>query len=478
VKKLLNKKTIIFVTILSIIIIAISFILLNEKKEKTKVVYKHVENEVKKLYPNSYFKNKFPLQYNTYMQTELEAKTKFNGSVKETKFSVNKEPYLPILFNGYGFALDYNEDRGHVYAIEDVTKTLRVNDKSIGACLTCKSTAVPNLIEAMGDRYYNSSFKEDILPKAESLKHESIGCSDCHDPETMDLKVTRPHFVQAMGNKGIDVTKAPPAEMKNYVCGQCHVEYYFRSVQKRVTLPLRIGYTAAAGFGYYYAFSFMNEGDFKNTVSGTPILKAQHPDFETYMTGKHRERGANCVDCHMAKHTSPEGKEFRSHTMTSPLRDLDGTCLTCHKESTKEQVTKAIYDIQERHMKKLHAAQEISVRTHYYINKMITVGADSGEIAAVQSQVHYAQWYWDFVAAENSTGFHDPEGALANLEKSILSSKKALEIATTALQAKNVDINELELKIKERMKAVVDEPDSTKKKDHATNDYFPPMVEQ
>jgi nitrite reductase (cytochrome c-552) len=478
VKKIFNNYVILGLAVLSIISIAFIYVAYKEEKKPIPVTYKPVEKEVKKLYPNEYFKNKFPLQYNSYMQTEFEVKTKHNGSVKETKFSKDKEPYLPILFNGYGFALDYNEDRGHVYAIEDVKGTMRVNDQTIGACLTCKSTAAPNLLESMGMSYYSANFKEDILPKAEELKHESIGCSDCHNPETMELQVTRSHFIEAMGNKGIDVKSATPVEMKNYVCGQCHVEYYFRSVAKKVTLPLRIGYTAAAGFGYYYAFSFMSEGDFINPISGTPILKAQHPDFETYMTGKHRERGANCVDCHMPKHTSVEGKIIRSHTMASPLRNLEGTCLTCHEDKSKAQVTNEILNVQERHLKKLHEAEEISVRTHYYINKMITSKADPTAISAAQSQVHYAQWYWDFVAAENSTGFHDPEGAIANLEKSILSSQKALDIATSALIAVNVDINELETQIKDRMNAVLNEPDSTKKKDHAFSDYFPSVVEK
>ena len=120
---------------------------------------------------NEAFKDLFPLQYDSYQKNEEMEDTKYSGSVKRSKFDADKEPYLPVLFNGYGFATEYNEDRGHIYANEDIRAVARITDKSIGSCLTCKSTAVPHMIEEMGDDYWGGNFNKDIWPKAEAMGH-------------------------------------------------------------------------------------------------------------------------------------------------------------------------------------------------------------------------------------------------------------------------------------------------------------------
>lgn len=62
----------------------------------------------------------------------------------------------------------------------------------------------------------------------------------------MQLRITRPAFIEGIraykasqGVKDYDVNRdATRQEMRAYVCAQCHVTYYFRGPEKRLTFPL------------------------------------------------------------------------------------------------------------------------------------------------------------------------------------------------------------------------------------------------
>ncbi|WP_070120484.1 ammonia-forming cytochrome c nitrite reductase subunit c552 [Bacillus marinisedimentorum] len=429
---------------------------------------------------NEAFKDLFPLQYDSYQKNLEEEDTKYSGSVGRSKFDHDKEPYLPILFNGYLFATEYNEDRGHIYALEDVTTIARITDKSIGSCMTCKSTAVPHMIEEMGDDYWSANFNSEILPKAEEMGHSPIGCSDCHDPQTMDLRVTRPSFIKAMETKGVDVSKATKNEMRSYVCGQCHVEYYFEPEKQEVTYPWSEGFKPENMYEYYETVakdSGFNQ-DWIHNISGTPMLKAQHPDFETFMEGPHGEAGVSCSDCHMPYERVDGKKKMSSHWWTSPLKTMDTSCATCHSNRDLDDLEQRVIDIQDAHMEALHKAEDISISAHYYINRMITAGVSEDKIKEAQEHVRKGQWFWDIVAAESSAGFHNPQGSMDALRMSGEESNEAIRIATEELVKRGVDLDELKEKIEEAKKAVYEEKDNFVKKDHALNEFFPPQKPQ
>ncbi|WP_053367445.1 ammonia-forming cytochrome c nitrite reductase subunit c552 [Bacillus sp. FJAT-27245] len=424
---------------------------------------------------NEAFKDMFPLQYNSYMKNEKMSDTKYSGSVKRSKYDPDKEPYLPILFNGYGFATEYNEDRGHVYALEDVKNVARITDKSVGSCYTCKSTAVPKMIEEMGEKYWSANFKTEIFPKGEKMGHSPIGCSDCHDPQTMDLRVTRPSFVKAMERKGIDVSKATKNDMRSYVCGQCHVEYYFDATNSEVTFPWDKGYKPEDMYEYYSTIAKEKgfEKDWIHNVSGTPMLKAQHPDFETFMEGTHGKAGVACADCHMPYERVDGKRKISSHWWTSPLKTMKSSCGTCHGDRDLDKLEARVMEIQDTHMRQLHTAEEVSINAHYYVNKMITTGVKSDKVKAAQEHVRKAQWFWDIVAAESSAGFHNPQGAMDSLAVSIEESNQAIQIATEELVKKGVNIDKLKEEIEKAKNAVTGEKDNFQKKTHAINGEFP-----
>src|SRR5215207_1439407 len=95
--------------------------------------------------------------------------------------------------------------------------------------------------------------------RAKSHASHPIACIDCHDSETMQLRVTRPGFMEGIqalkegqGIKNYDVNKmATRQEMRTYVCAQCHVEYYFKGEQKRLVYPWSKGLKVEQILAYY-----------------------------------------------------------------------------------------------------------------------------------------------------------------------------------------------------------------------------------
>ncbi len=431
---------------------------------------------------NEKFKDKFPEQYAGYQATKDDTKdTKYAGSQPRSKFSADKEPLLPILFNGMPFALDYNEDRGHAYALEDVYKTLRITEKSPGGCLSCKTTAVPALVEKNGDNYWKGGSWGAMKAEAEAMgatdgnKHSAIGCSTCHNPETMELRVTVPMFKNGLEDKTgkeVDFSKSTKDEMRSYVCGQCHSEYYFAKSNNEATFPWKNGFTGTDMMELYNT-SVKDSGfvqDFESNLSKTPMLKAQHPDFETWSEGPHAGK-ASCADCHMQ--TLEDGTS--NHQLQSPLKTVEASCSPCHDDAAERKGK--VEKIQDTYKAALDKAQEESVNAHYYVNKMIQVTADPAKIQDAQLNIRNGQWLWDYCAAENSTGFHNPTGSLDNLSKSYEFSSKAVQIATEELVKNGVNLDELKAEITKAEAAVKAETDTTKKKNHAVgaDSYFKPL---
>ncbi len=153
--------------------------------------------------------------------------------------------------------------------------------------------------------------------------HLASSCADCHEPNTMELRITRPAFISAMTERGVDLSKATRQEMRTYVCAQCHVEYYFEGENKLLTFPWDNGLQIDNIIDYYNEYGFK---DWTHKEAGSPMLKAQHPEFETYTTSLHYRSGVACADCHMPyvrdgrTKVSTTGCAARWTTSTRPAR--------------------------------------------------------------------------------------------------------------------------------------------------------------
>ncbi len=184
---------------------------------------------------NAVWGRNYPREYETYALTADDTtRTKYGGSFPRDY--LDDDPMQVILFAGYGFSKDYLQARGHYHAVEDVKKTLRIKpDFMAGTCMTCKSTDVPRLMNEMGVAEFYAANFYDHKPNV----NHPIGCQDCHDPKTMNLRITRPALREGFAAMGRDIDQATHQEMRSLVCAQCHSEYYFAMEPKKLPdLPL------------------------------------------------------------------------------------------------------------------------------------------------------------------------------------------------------------------------------------------------
>ena len=347
------------------------------------------------------------------------AETKYGGATQRDYLAAT--PANVILFAGYGFGKDYRQARGHVHAVEDVTKTLRVDAKTPATCWTCKSPDVPRLMHEMGKdgvrRFYAGKFVD--------LKGEvthPIGCFDCHEPSTMRLRVTRPALQEAFQRQGKDVDKVSHQEMRSLVCAQCHVEYYFKGKDHYLTFPWDEGTTPEKMDEYFADAKHTDSADaefadFTNAISKTRMVKIRHPDYEVYRTGVHAYRNVACADCHMP-YRSEGGAKFTDHHLQSPLLNISNCCAVCHRWSEAEIRQPGRGDPGQG-PRRPAAGGNVPAQAHFDVAAAMQAGADDQELAGVRRLVRSAQLRWDYVAANNGMGFHSPQECMRILAAAV-----------------------------------------------------------
>jgi len=309
----------------------------------------------------------FPLQYDGYLRTVDQVRTRYGGSeaIPRTPTQVDprsivaqsrleEDPRLKTLWAGYAFSVDFREERGHAFMLEDQTLTERQNVvQQPGTCMHCHASVyVPYKKLGGGDLIKGFAVMNQMkYQEARTKVTHPVACIDCHDPATMQLRVTRPGFLEgivkvkaAQGVKDYDVNRdATHQEMRAFVCGQCHVEYYFKGPEKRLTYPWDKGLKADEILAYYEENGFK---DWTHAESGAPVLKAQHPEFEMWNQGVHARSGVTCADCHMP-YQRVGAMKISDHHIRSPLLNINRACQTCHRWS-EDELRARVETIQDR----------------------------------------------------------------------------------------------------------------------------------
>ncbi|PZX52022.1 ammonia-forming cytochrome c nitrite reductase [Algoriphagus chordae] len=353
----------------------------------------------------------FPRQYQSYMKTK---DTTFVSLINSggTKDMLAADPDLVILWAGYAFSKEYNAPRGHAYAVNDVTKILRTgapmkpgDGPMPSTCWTCKSPDVPRLMSEIGvTEFYSSKFSDfgsEII--------NPIGCADCHNPETMKLTITRPALIEAFEAMGKDINESSHQEMRSLVCAQCHVEYYFDKKKpdaegaNYLTFPWKDGMDVDNVEAYYDEIEF---ADWVNPLSKTPMLKAQHPDYEIYAQGVHAKRGVSCADCHMPYQTEG-GQKFTNHHIGSPLSNVENSCFVCHREKVDDLISD-VYERQRKVKEGTSTLQRQVAMSHIEAQKAWELGATEAQMKDIQMGIRHAQWRWDYSVASHGAAFHAP----------------------------------------------------------------------
>jgi len=394
----------------------------DRKQEAQEVSFRLVNLTEDTVDPAEWGKN-FPRQYDGYRRTVDTVRTRFGGS--EAFQKLDTEPALRRIFAGYAFSLDYREERGHAYMLSDQDETRRVLEREQpGACLHCHSSIIP-AYRKIGNGDIQKGF-EDVcaMPYAEARKlvDHPIACVDCHDPKTMGLRVTRPGFLNgikaAMRARGIanydPNTMATRQEMRSYVCGQCHVEYYFKGDRKTLTYPWHRGLKVEQIEAYYDSVGF---ADWTHTETGAKVLKAQHPEFEMWNQGIHARSGVACADCHMP-YMRDGAIKISDHHVRSPLLNVARACQTCHPQPEAE-MTERVNQIQERTRQLMDRTEMALLALYDEVAGARTRGASASVLAPALALQRKAQFRFDFVAAENSMGFHAPQESARILGEAI-----------------------------------------------------------
>jgi nitrite reductase (cytochrome c-552) len=385
----------------------------------------------------------FPQQYDGYLRTVDQVRTKYGGSEAMprtptqadprsvvARSKLEADPRLKTMWAGYAFAVDYRERRGHAFMLEDQTFTERQHVvKQPGTCMHCHASIyLPYKKLGQGDLVKGFEAMNS-MPYAEARKlvTHPVACIDCHSPDTMQLRITRPGFLEgiralkaAQGIKDYDVnTMATRQEMRSFVCGQCHVEYYFKGPEKRLVYPWSKGVKVDDIMAYYDAIEFK---DWTHAETGAPVLKAQHPEFEIWSQGIHARSGVACADCHMPYHRVGALK-ISDHHVRSPLLNINHACQTCHRWPEAE-LKDRVETIQDRTFQLRNLAMDALLDLINDLKSARTKGRTDADLAAARGFQRRAQFYLDFVESENSLGFHAPQETARILGESINFSRK------------------------------------------------------
>jgi nitrite reductase (cytochrome c-552) len=420
--------------------VAVTALLVNiftRQQEARNPFYRVVELTDDTVDPEQWGRN-FPLQYDGYKRTVDQVRTRYGGSEAMPRTPTEKDPRsivaqsrleedprLKTMWAGYAFAKDFREERGHAYMLDDQTFTERQDfTQQPGTCMNCHASVyVPFRKLGGGDLIKGfESMNQMKYQEARKLVTHPVACIDCHNPTTMELRVTRPGFLEgiqkvkaAQGVANFDVNRdATRQEMRAYVCGQCHVEYYFKGPEKRLTYPWDKGLRADEILAYYEENGFR---DWVHAESGAPTLKAQHPEFEMWNQGIHARSGVACADCHMPYQRTGAMK-VSDHHVRSPLLNVNRACQTCHRWS-EEELRARVHTIQDRTFQVRNIAMDGLVALITDIKAAKGRGASDGDLQAARRHQRRAQFLLDFIEAENSMGFHADQEAVRILALSL-----------------------------------------------------------
>jgi nitrite reductase (cytochrome c-552) len=433
---------------------------INERKQEARQHYlKIVELNEDVIDPAEWGKN-FPRQYDGYKRTAENTSRRHGGSEAISK--LDEDPRLKRIFAGYPFSVDYRERRGHAYMLEDQDNTERVKQfKQPGACLHCHASIIPAYRKAgSGDLMKGFELVCAMpLKEARQLVSHPVSCIDCHDPQTMQLRVTRPGFLNGIKELARHVAeelareeakkpgerKPPPLphltsihqwarhynkgerkeeydvnalatrqELRSFVCGQCHVEYYFKGDKKIVTYPWHKGLRVEQIESYYDEQQFK---DYVHGETGAPILKAQHPEFELWNQGIHARSGVSCADCHMPYQREGAVK-LSDHQVRSPLLNVARACQTCHRYP-EDEIKARVEVIQARNKAMMDRAEDALLDLLDVLKAAKQGKVDARVMKEALALQRKAQWRVDFINAENSMGFHAPQESIRVLGEAI-----------------------------------------------------------
>lgn len=333
---------------------------------------------------------------------------------------LSEYPFSALLYNGWGFGIEYNEPRGHHYAVIDQIEIDPSRTAPGGVCLACKTPYHKSYMDRYGMKYLTAPFMDAVSMLSENNRKIGPACIDCHRSSDLGL-VTNKHHI----NRGLEMIGKGTLSRQDYrvlSCAQCHMTYYVpRDRNGKVTGDVVPPWTGSS-WGDISIENIIRDllldyrrEEWTQSVTGFRMPYIRHPEFELFSRNSvHWNAGISCVDCHMP-YSRVGSHKISDHDVTSPLKANLRACSQCHTDST-EWLRDQILVIQDR-------TASLIIRAGY---ATATV-AKLFEKLHRQPEIKHAsdRWLYDrsiilyknaflrlvFINSENSTGFHNPSEA-------------------------------------------------------------------
>ncbi|QIZ75655.1 ammonia-forming cytochrome c nitrite reductase subunit c552 [Ferrimonas lipolytica] len=342
-------------------------------------------------------------------------------------------PQLIVLWSGSGYDKQFNTPRGHQFAMKDVTNVLRTGDGEYSAsCWSCKGPAAPAMMEQFGENGFGAKTFAEVGHNMDV----SVGCDDCHTEDQQGLQIARPFAQKAMAKIQQDFDKQNPAWQGAQTCGQCHVTYYFQPEQEnRVNIPWIFGSDADAIEKYYDTRRFY---DWIHPLSGAPMVKARHPEYEHWSRSIHAKQDVTCVSCHMPKKVDENGREFHSHNTGNVMDNFDSVCASCHV--SKDELVGTLAKRKQQIDDARSEVEKLLVKAHAEAGALWRSGLSQTQLSPVLMDIRHSQWRWDFAVSSHGVHAHNPKEGLELLRV----AKRQAQEARAKLQvmlSQNPEVN-------------------------------------
>ncbi|MGZ6345941.1 MAG: ammonia-forming cytochrome c nitrite reductase subunit c552, partial [Anaerolineales bacterium] len=276
----------------------------------------------------------------------------------------------------------------------------------------------------MGMEAYDAKLFSDMT----SSINNPIGCANCHEAGTMRLVITNPAVDAAFKSEGLDWRTFTRQQMRSAVCANCHVTYYFTGANKVLTVPWNNGTRVE---DIIQSEDSVNFADWTYPGTGTPIMKARHPDYELFTADStHYRAGVSCADCHMP-YLREGAMKYSSHDIMSPLLDPQQACGQCH--TNVDVVLARVGVIQDTvHAAKISTEDALIDAITAIKGAVANPASDPALLDEARTLHRHAQYMWDFISSANSMGFHNPDEALRILRNSTDLARQAQMKASQA----------------------------------------------
>ncbi len=369
----------------------------------------------------------YPLEYDAWTKTKDPrpvGKSKYKKSYSTDQVIYDKLsefPYMPLLFNGWGFGVEYNEPRGHHYMVTDQLEIDPSRVKAGGACLTCKTPLAPKLRKEMGVNYFSDPYLDVHAKIPKEFQSLGASCIDCHDNKTMGLKLSRWTLTKALSDMGKNPDQLTRQESRSLVCAQCHVTYVIPKDKDMKSVDVFFPWQGSkeGNISIENIIKVLKSdpsyGEWKQNVTGFKVAFIRHPEYEFFsLNSVHAKAGAACADCHMP-YIKVGANKISDHNVMSPLKGDMKACQQCHAE-TPEWLSNQVFAIQDRTVSMMNRAGygvAVTAKLFEIAHKAQADGKTIDQAVYDRAKDLYLEAFYRviFMGAENSIGFHNPSEA-------------------------------------------------------------------